>query len=229
MGDDFFIVDILIFAAITGFLIYRFKNILGTKHGEERKRPNMYDASADHKKESNVVNLKTPKRSKVARLSPDFIKDDYPQTVAGGLQKLQDLDPYFNEHKFLKGVRAAYKMIVQAFAQGDDKMLAQLLSKTILEQFKQAIKEREESVQTLEITIHEISEIDIVKIDVTKNYFARIGVKIHSKQVSIMRDELGEILDGDPDKPVEVEDYWVFEKEIQSKDPNWVLIETRES
>ena len=35
------------------------------------------------------------------------------------------------------------------------------------------------------------------------------------------------VIDGDKDNEILVKDEWVFERKINSKNPNWILIETK--
>jgi predicted lipid-binding transport protein (Tim44 family) len=42
-----------------------------------------------------------------------------------------------------------------------------------------------------------------------------------------VRDAAGNVLEGDPGTALEVVDLWTFERDTQSPDPNWTLVETR--
>ena len=42
MGDGFVFVEIVIFAMIAAFLVYRLRSVLGRRTGEERQRPNPF-------------------------------------------------------------------------------------------------------------------------------------------------------------------------------------------
>ena len=41
-----------------------------------------------------------------------------------------------------------------------------------------------------------------------------------------IKDKKGKIIDGDQNNSILVRDLWTFEKKIQSKDLNWILVET---
>ena len=43
------------------------------------------------------------------------------------------------------------------------------------------------------------------------------------------KDKKGKIIDGDQKKSILVKDLWTFEKKIQSKDLNWILVETSDA
>ena len=42
MGDGFVFIEIVIFAMIAAFLVYRLRSVLGRRTGEERQRPNPF-------------------------------------------------------------------------------------------------------------------------------------------------------------------------------------------
>ena len=56
---------------------------------------------------------------------------------------------------------------------------------------------------------------------------ARITIKFVSQQSTVIRDEHGEVVDGDPKEIVRVTDIWTFSRNTRSTDPNWALVETR--
>src|SRR5205085_4986063 len=62
--------------------------------------------------------------------------------AAVGLDAVLAQDPSFDPAHFLTGARAAYEMIVTAYAQGDRRTLKNLLSKEVYDGFETAIKER---------------------------------------------------------------------------------------
>ena len=56
---------------------------------------------------------------------------------------------------------------------------------------------------------------------------AYITVKFVAEESSVTRDKDGEIIAGHPDKVSEMQDIWTFGRNIKSKDPSWLLCETR--
>ena len=65
MGGGFYFIDILIFAMIAAFLVYRLRGVLGRRHGEERQRPNPYTFRPGQEGGDNVVTL--PDRGRLLR------------------------------------------------------------------------------------------------------------------------------------------------------------------
>ncbi|HSK38606.1 MAG TPA: Tim44/TimA family putative adaptor protein [Arenibaculum sp.] len=218
-------IDILIFAMIAAFLVYRLRSVLGRRHGEERQRPNPYESRPGQggaKAPDNVVHL--PERNPPAEASMNGRHEPLP--LSAGLASVREADPNFDEKHFLQGARAAFEMIVDAFARGDADALRPLLSDSVFENFAQAIKDRQQRGETLETRIVEIKDADLVEAGV-EGRSAFVTVKFISDQINVTRDGAGTVVDGDPDQFLEVVDIWTFARNIRSRDPNWLLVETR--
>ena len=52
-------------------------------------------------------------------------------------------------------------------------------------------------------------------------------VKFISDQVHALSNAEGEVVDGDPNRIIDVTDYWTFARDTRSGDPNWALVATR--
>ena len=141
------------------------------------------------------------------------------------LKQILSVDRSFEPGEFLGGARAAYEMIVMAFADGDKKALKNLLSPEVYDGFVGAIEDREKRGETIESTFVGIDKSEIVEAAL-KGSVAQVTVKIHSQLISATRDKAGEVVDGDPAKVTEVVDIWTFARDTHSRDPNWKLVAT---
>ena len=106
--------------------------------------------------------------------------------AALGLDAVVAQDPSFDPRHFLTGGRAAYEMIVTAYAQGDRRALKNLLSKEVYDGFEQAIKDRETRGEKAETRFVSIDKADITAADV-KNKSAQVTVRFVSQLVSVTR------------------------------------------
>ncbi|HZH28657.1 MAG TPA: Tim44/TimA family putative adaptor protein [Azospirillaceae bacterium] len=222
MGGGLEFIDILIFAMIAAFLVYRLRSVLGRRHGEERQRPNPFSPpSPQPVGDSNVVTL--PQR---AGLSVPQPAPGEPVSLAQGLALIRQADPAFDEKHFLDGARGAFEMIVGAFAQGDPATLRPLLADEVYGNFVQAIEARRAAGETLETRIVKFDDVDIsaARMD---GPIALVTLRFATQQTSVLRDHAGNILDGDSERPAEVIDIWTFARDTRTQDPNWQLIETR--
>ncbi|MBI1206184.1 MAG: Tim44/TimA family putative adaptor protein [Azospirillum sp.] len=222
MGEGFYVVDIVIFALIAGFLVFRLRSVLGRRHGEERPRPNPFAgvpeaSSAD----SNVVVL--PDRSQPAAAEPT---SEEPHSLADGLQRIRAVDAAFDEKSFLQGARAAFTTIVQAFAKGDLEALRPLLSDDVYDSFAEAIGRRTAAGEIHETRLDRIKDADLLEARLDGRT-AYVTAKFVSEQLNVTRDAGGAVVDGDAERFHDVTDIWTFARNTRSRDPNWLLIETR--
>lgn len=224
-GGGFVFIEIVIFAMIAAFLVYRLRSVLGRRTGEERQRPNPYTpppARPAQNGQDNVVPL--PERGRTdAAASADAGE---PQSLAASLAQIRSSDPGFDEKTFLQGASAAFAMVVDAFAKADTATLRPLLSDDVYDNFANAIRERQAANETLETRIDRIRDADVVEARLDGRT-AFVTVKFVSDQMNVTRDSNGAVVDGDADKVVEVTDIWTFARNVRSRDPNWLLVETR--
>ena len=126
---------------------------------------------------------------------------------------------------FLTGAKIAYETIITSFSSGNLRGVKQLLDKKVYEQFDEAIKSRNESGQVSETTFIGISSAEI-KNHENKKGFLEVTVSFVSEIISCVKDKDNKILSGDPKKIKKVFDTWTFSKEINSTNPNWLLVST---
>ena len=126
---------------------------------------------------------------------------------------------------FLSGAKIAYETIITSFSSGNLKGVKQLLDKKVYEQFDEAIKARNSSGQVSETTFIGINSAEI-KSHENKKGFLEVTVSFVSEIISCVKDKDNKILSGDPKKIKKVFDTWTFSKEINSTNPNWLLVST---
>ncbi len=225
MDEGFQFLDIILFAMVAAFIVLRLRSVLGRRTGHERPPPEAI-AQPQEGPEDNVIQL--PDRG------PDDVDDDVESdaeadsAMAAGLAQIKIADHGFDGGGFLSGARAAYEMIVAAFAEGDDKTLRPMLNDEVYDNFNGVIDQRREREQTFESTLVSIKSADIVEARM-KGPNAEVTVKFVSEIVNVLRDASGEVVEGDPTAVREVTDIWTFSRHTRASDPNWTLIETRSS
>ncbi len=230
MGDGFQFLDIVLFAMVAAFLVLRLRSVLGKKTGHQEPRQDPISRrQQDAQKDGNVVELPNrykdgpddmaePMDDPVANLDPN-------DPLASGITQIRIADSSFHPVEFANGARAAFEMIVQAFAEGDTKTLENLLAEDVFENFNEAIVARREANEKLETTIIGISSADVVEAAMDGRN-AMVTVKFVSEQVNVTHDAEGRVVDGDPNQVTEITDIWTFSRDTKSSDPNWKLVET---
>jgi predicted lipid-binding transport protein (Tim44 family) len=223
----------IIFLALAVFIFLRLRSVLGQRTGRERPPYDPYSARDAVRSPTgeNVVTLPRPAEAPpkpVIDVAPaDRWKDvaEAGSAAATGLDAIAAQDPSFDPKHFLTGARAAYEMIVTAYAQGDRRNLKSLLSREVFDGFDSAIKQRESRGETAETRFVSIDKSDITGAEV-KAKTAQVTVRFVSQLVSVTRDRGGNVIDGNPDKVTDVTDVWTFARDLSSRDPNWKLVAT---
>jgi predicted lipid-binding transport protein (Tim44 family) len=218
MGD-FQYFDIILFAMIAGFLVLRLRSVLGRRTGNERRRDGFIGARPPVS-EPAATGGEPAKGATVVPLAATPM-----DAVAQGLDRIRGADPGFDRAHFVAGARAAFEIIVSAFARGDKTALRALLSDEVYRPFVATIDERVAARETFETRILRLDGLDITTAEVV-GHTARIIVRFVSQQINVTRAADGSIVDGDPEHSVEKTDYWTFTRDTRSTDPNWVLAAT---
>ena len=223
MGD-FQYFDIILFAMVAAFLVLRLRSVLGRRTGNERRRELFVRRTApasDKAGPKEVATSPEPEQDMVTTAPGGKPAD----AVADGLNRIRRADSGFDPSQFLEGARAAFEMIVSAYAKGDKAALRPLLSDEVYQPFAATIDERAAAKETFETRDLRLEDAEIVDADLSGRT-ARVTVKLVSHQISVTRAMDGSIVDGDPDHSVEKTDYWTFTRDTRSSDPNWVLVAT---
>lgn len=227
--------DIILYALIAAGLIFWLKSILGTDSEEDQNQPDgdkkddsILPPFLQDKKEdapsSNVVSLNRGIGS--GFMLPSHVRIDN-KTAENRLEGIAKEYPEFDLTQFVSGAEYAFSMIIEAFAQGDRETLQSLLTPHVYEAFDKAITAREERGETVTTTIQSVEKIDIQEAKVEEGKFF-ITTRFVAKEICVIRDKDGEILSGDPDQQTEMNDIWVFTKDVDSDGPEWFLHETRD-
>jgi predicted lipid-binding transport protein (Tim44 family) len=224
----------IIFLALAVFIFLRLRSVLGQRTGRERPPYDPYSARDAVRGATNEKVVRLPGRA--ADTAPAAAESVDPaerwkgiaepgSSVAAGLDAITREDKSFNAKHFVTGARAAYEMIVLAYAQGDRRALRNLLAREVYEGFEAAIRERESKGETVESRFVAIEKSDITAVEL-RNRMAQITVRFVSQLISVTRDKAGNILDGNPEKVTDVTDVWTFARDVSSRDPNWKLVAT---
>ena len=201
-------IDILIFAVIAVLLVLRLRSVLGQKTGYE-------DQSRGKETAERFEQKPIPIRADVQAAAND----------GHGMDALRRAEPSFSEAQFLDGAKAAFGIILSAYAEGDIAQLKRLLSYDLLQSFIQSIQQRASDGEALSITIEDISHVSILNAQVFDN-IASVTVDFHSTQTRMITDEGGNVIEDEGTGKLELVDIWTFERDLTLSDPNWKLAET---
>ena len=203
-------IDILIFAVIAVFLIFRLRSILGNRDGFEKPQNTVQaESPAD-----NIINFRSKKSvSNSVTLN------------GSGLKDLRKLDTSFNDEEFIAGAKVAFPLILGAFSEGDLGSLRRYVGFDLYEEFSNAIHQRNAAGEHLKIDVENVNDIQLLDAEISDG-IATVNVKYDSIQSRILTDASNNIIEDESISNEQIEDIWVFERDIRSTDPNWRLVET---
>src|SRR5947209_342983 len=172
--QDVFDIYTIIFLALAVFIFLRLRSVLGQRTGRERPPYDPYSARDAMRGATNDNVVTLPGRGGDTAQKPVEPADpaerwkgiaETGSAQAAGLDSIAREDKTFDVKHFIAGARAAYEMIVLAYAEGDRRTLKNLLSREVYEGFEAAIRERENKGETVETRLLAIDTADIAGVD----------------------------------------------------------------
>jgi predicted lipid-binding transport protein (Tim44 family) len=147
--------------------------------------------------------------------------------ASDGIRAIIAADPDFDVARFMEGAQAAYGMILEAYWKGDREELGHLVGPEVQSAFEAAIAEREAAGHVLENRLVNIEKatIDAARLE---NKTAEIDVRFQAFVAAVTRDADGHVVAGSLSDAVESEEIWTFRRDLKSRDPNWLLVDTDE-
>lgn len=111
--------DIIVFAVIAIFIIYRLRSVLGKRTGYQKNlTTNQYSEEKKAQIKKNIPQLKDNEQK---------------------LLKIYEVVEDFDHKSFLDGAKKAFEIIISAYNQGEKKTLKGLVSKDVFAAFEKAI------------------------------------------------------------------------------------------
>jgi len=223
----------IILLAVAVLIFLKLRSVLGQRTGRERPPYDPYSAPDPVRNSPGDKVIPLPQRTnEPAKPSETNEASDRHSgfatrgsPVAKGLDAVAAADKNFNVSQFIAGARAAYEMIVTAYAMGDRRTLKNLLAREVYDGFESVIREREARSETVETRFVSIDTTEITNAEL-RGKMAQITLRFVSQLVSATRDRGGNVIDGSGDTVTSVTDVWTFARDVTSRDPNWNLVAT---
>lgn len=213
------ILEIVILAMVAGFLGLRLYAVLGKRaeHEEEQPIPTRLARSDDGSAAERVA-APAPAASR---------RRDLADANEAGVRAIVAADPRFDLIAFLEGAKGAYRMILEAFWQGDRETLRELCDDDVYAQFAAAIDAREAAGETLDNRLIRIEDATVSSAEMDGR-IARIAVLFVADIAAVTRDAAGTVVAGSLNDAVESRDVWTFMRHLDAAGPDWKLDETDE-
>ncbi|MDR3475698.1 MAG: Tim44/TimA family putative adaptor protein [Devosia sp.] len=234
--DEFFDIPTLIVIGVAIVVLFRLRQVLGSRMGHERPPVDPAQSRPDAKPAENVLTLRPrpadPKAGdeelRLRKLQAEVEQFAHGDTaVAEGFNAIMGADPTFTPKSFLEGAKQAYEMVLTAFAAGDRKTLRNLLEKDVSDGFERAMADREARGEKVDFTFVGLPKVEISHAALDKRS-ALITVQFHAEVVSATRSKDGTLIDGNAEQVKGIADEWTFARSPKSRDPNWKLIATNQ-
>lgn len=213
------ILSLLVLAGIAIFLILRLRSVLGTREGFEKPRAELQDNMPVERKSFEVI------EGGVDRDITDNVTEG--SRAADELAAMKRLDQSFGVTDFLGGAGGAYEMILMAFEGGDLDSVRDFLSDDVFEAFDSVVQSRREQGLTISAQFVGLRELQIIdaELDRTTND-GEVKIRFVAELSSVVRNEAGDVVEGDEHEIKRQKDIWTFAREMGSDDPNWQLVAT---
>ena len=212
-------VGIVLLAMIALFVGLRLYAVLGQRTGHEQRPVTRPEAAP------GAELAQTAPEAKASASEPSGLA--FEQGAASGIRAIISADSAFDVARFLEGAQAAYKIILEAFWNGDREGLSGLIGEDVRSAFETVIAEREAAGQKLDNRLVAIERAAIEDARLTGRT-AEIDVRFDAFVVAVTRNAEGELVAGSLSDAIPTHDVWTFRRSLGSQDPNWLLVDTDE-
>lgn len=218
--DTIAIFDILLLAAIAGFILFRLWSVLGTRTGHERSPDS---PPVDARRTGGPAPAAANDAGKVVPLPRSA--PNYPAAAARGIADIEAADRSFSADGFMGGAAAAHEMVIEAFAAGDRTTLRPLLGDEVYAAFDGAIRDREAKGLKATTVVVKQNAPAIVSAAL-KGRTAELYLRYESELIQFSKTAAGEVAEGSESAVNRVIDRWTWARDVKSSDPNWKLVDT---
>ncbi len=153
--------DIIIFAGVAIFLIFRLRNVLGKRTGFEKDNTRMPSNEVKKNNEEKETQY-------IPELNDNIIE----------LKKAYENLEGFDHKNFIEGAKLAFETIINSFNKGDKKSLKNLLTKDVYQIFEKEINQKniDPESQFFSLNIEKIENV------VVEKGIIKISIKFISEQ-----------------------------------------------
>lgn len=212
---------IVILALVALFIGLRLYSVLGERTGHEQQ-PIVRPAEAEARIEPKVSAPPPPPKP-----TSDAADLAYLPLAGPGVRSILASDPAFDVAAFLEGARSAYKMILEAFWKGDLAAVRSHVDDNVYDAFASAVEQRKRDGLVLDNRLVAVEQ-SVISAASLEHGVAFVTVRFEADIAAVTRDKTGEVVAGSMTDAVQTRDLWTFRRNIASRDPNWLLVETDE-
>ncbi len=218
----------VIFALVALFVAFKLRSVLGMRSDSQRPTGGLLAPLRRAPGPAPTVAPTDAPAVTTAAAPPaaDHWKGLAEPDAFSGLDAIAGADKGFDAQEFLSGARAAYDMVIHAFAVGDVATLRGLIAPEPFANFEKAIRARADSGHVMTTTVVSIDDARVAGAQLNGSA-AQISVRFASKLASVTRDRAGAVVEGSATEVADHVDLWTFGRDVRSRDPNWLLTATQ--
>lgn len=189
----------------------------------------LYSVFGKNSEEKNVrVILRPVQKSSDEQVVDNIMEIVRPEQVKTKTEEKSSVSDEFNKEMFLQGARRVFELVLNAFSRGDLLPVKDLVSKKVFEAINSVITERKENNITSEVDFICFDKSEVKDVKMLKNSI-KVVVEFVSEQVNLLRNAKGEVVEGDENFVQKITDVWTFERMLNAKNNNWVLVSTKKT
>lgn len=222
--------DIIIFAIVAVYLGIKLYATLGKRDKDGNNFLGKFSARATadaEKLTAKPVILVEKLEQKIQQPQPQpapapeiiFINPE----VEASIKEISAKDAAFSVVNFLNNAKAAFEGVIEGYSKKDKDAIQKLLSNDLFVKFSKAIEDMKAKGLEQATSVVSISKAEIVEANLNGN-IAKIKIEFISEQISFLKDAEGNIAQGNTSQIDEVEDTWVFERDLTAKTQNWEVV-----
>lgn len=213
--------ELIFFVAVAGFFAYKLWSVLGKTNGDEKSRATEIINLADRKKveAKPVAPMKT-----INKVVPLF-EEEVPKEFADDIANIKKIDPSFSLKEFSEAASTAFETVIQAYSDNNHDRLKFLLSDEIYADFAKDIEGYGKKSQQSRVTLVSLNDPELVDVEL-KGKIAQITLEFSSEQINFVEDKGGKVVEGSKTRIERAKDSWVFERDLTSRKPKWLVVGT---
>lgn len=220
--------ELIFFAAIAGFFIYKLWSVLGKTNGDEQARGAELAAIIEQQKQ---VRAKKPEGKagepvlKLVEKAAEPVVEEFPARFAAELRAIKQIDEGFSLKTFLSGAELAFEGVFAAYNDAKKNRLEFLLSNSVYQNFVAELDANEKAGRKAHVTLVSVDEPKIEAVELSGK-MARVSLRFNSEQINFTTDAESEVVEGSKTYIDRSSDIWVFERDLASAKPQWLIVAT---
>lgn len=232
-------IDIIIFGVIAVFFIFKLVKSLGTRPDGREDFSSDEDISVNNndKGKGTIIDMTSEFRENreenfkkgmdtSSLLAADVENSDEKDRLKTVFYKIYSIDNDFHPDRFLDSAKSAFEMIIEAFSEDDEDTLRALVDDKVFTRFKKVLDDYKNKKEHLEQTLIGFKEAKIEDASIEGSN-AKIVVRFETEQAKVVKNESGEVVEGDSVMISVVKDVWTFARNLKEDSPDWTLVSVK--